>query len=494
MTYKILIAEDDINYRYAISETIPWEEHGFEIVGEAIHGRQAMEFLAENQVDIVLTDMSMPLMNGVELTRRVKEQYPEIIVVALSAYDDFQFVKESLKYGARDYILKQEMDASGIIRSLKEACREREMKHHDLLAKQQLQQELQALLRGEISVSETMKAYLRSIVKEKCFFLLWFDNKESGISALWPELLKEPRVLHQFADPEGNCLILYELSSNMGKAKYMAEIGSIVGKMDMVLPQQVQILASKEIYDVESLEAAVRQLVALREIKQYIDQQRHLLYYDYESEIKNRNKSYHYSMPQEINLASFNQVKLQMQEMADQLRLYLPDQEHLNKNFLSFCSRMFKAQTHKDWDGAAYYHGLCRCTSLSGRIDYTLDFLYREWMQGGAGYCGNSPEVRQALRYIYQHYTQEISLTAVANHVGLSENYFSNLFKAEMSENLTHYINRLRIEQAKHLMDTTNMRMYEISEAVGYKNATYFSTMFKKITNTGVSDYRRKIL
>ena len=111
---KILIVDDDMNYRYAIREIIDWSALGFQIVDEAINGSQALRKLRTQQVDLVITDMSMPLMNGVDFIKKAKEEFPEMIFIALSAYDDFKFVRESLREGALDYILKFEMNQAQV--------------------------------------------------------------------------------------------------------------------------------------------------------------------------------------------------------------------------------------------------------------------------------------------------------------------------------------------------------------------------------------------
>ena len=145
MKWKILLAEDDQNFRYAIKEIVPWEGSEFEIIGEAIHGKQALEFMKTNPVDILLTDMDMPVMNGVELIREVKKLYPYVRILALSAYDDFSFVKESMKLGAEDYILKQDMDGEKILRTLREIC-EKQQPEQKKEQYQKLRKNLQELL------------------------------------------------------------------------------------------------------------------------------------------------------------------------------------------------------------------------------------------------------------------------------------------------------------------------------------------------------------
>ncbi len=118
MKKKVLIVDDDANFRYAIRELVPWKKGDFEIIGEAIHGKQALDILRKTPCDIVLTDMEMPLMDGVALTKQIKQKDPDTIVVAMSAYDDFSFVKESMRLGASDYILKQDFEPGQLLELL----------------------------------------------------------------------------------------------------------------------------------------------------------------------------------------------------------------------------------------------------------------------------------------------------------------------------------------------------------------------------------------
>ena len=107
---KILIVEDDVNYRYAIKTMLSNCNIEFESCREAINGRHALELIREQTPDVIMTDISMPEMNGIELIKSVQTVYPDIYTIVLSAYDDFKFVKDALTLGARDYILKYEIN------------------------------------------------------------------------------------------------------------------------------------------------------------------------------------------------------------------------------------------------------------------------------------------------------------------------------------------------------------------------------------------------
>jgi YesN/AraC family two-component response regulator len=113
--------DDDQNYRYALNSILDWKVHGFSIVAEAIHGKHALNILKQQDIDIIITDMNMPQLNGVELIKEVKQVYPHIEIIALSSYDDFAFVKEAMRLGARDYVLKHDMKSEDILRAVNEA-------------------------------------------------------------------------------------------------------------------------------------------------------------------------------------------------------------------------------------------------------------------------------------------------------------------------------------------------------------------------------------
>lgn len=127
---NMMIVDDDQNYRYAMHQIIDWHKYGFNIVADAIHGQHALMMLKEIPVDFIITDISMPKMNGIELIKEISRDYRDIIIIALSAYDDFAFVKDALKSGAQDYILKYDLNENNVLSVLEEAKKELTEKEH----------------------------------------------------------------------------------------------------------------------------------------------------------------------------------------------------------------------------------------------------------------------------------------------------------------------------------------------------------------------------
>ena len=120
--YRVLIVDDDAAVRLSLKSLIAWNLHGYNLIGEASDGQQALEIIRNNQPDIIITDMKMPVMDGIELIRRIRSENLSCAILVLSSYNEFDLVKTALKLGAADYLLKLEMDANSLLQSLSDAC------------------------------------------------------------------------------------------------------------------------------------------------------------------------------------------------------------------------------------------------------------------------------------------------------------------------------------------------------------------------------------
>ena len=150
---KVLLAEDDYSVREYMRSHIAWKQNGYRLVGEAENGIQALELIKRLQPDLVITDIQMPQMNGVELIRRIQEEGLQVKVVVLSFYDDFAYVRDAMKYGAVDYILKHQLTEESLLQVLAEAQKyngnhyDPKMKEENRLMKRRIQNNLNEIKR-----------------------------------------------------------------------------------------------------------------------------------------------------------------------------------------------------------------------------------------------------------------------------------------------------------------------------------------------------------
>ena len=104
--YRILLVDDEALIREAVSENVAWEKYGYELVGSCENGKEALEYIAEHPVDVVLTDICMPYLDGMQLSERLNREYPDVKIIILSGYDEFEYAKKAIRYGVKEYLLK----------------------------------------------------------------------------------------------------------------------------------------------------------------------------------------------------------------------------------------------------------------------------------------------------------------------------------------------------------------------------------------------------
>lgn len=488
MKWKILLVEDDQNFRYAIKELVSWETSEFEIVGEALHGKQALEFMKKNSVDILLTDMDMPVMNGVELIREVKKLYPAVRILVLSAYDDFGFVKESMKLGAEDYILKQDMDGDVILETLREIC----VKQQPEQKKEQYQKEFRQFLLGTGTELRNSAEYFETMFEKKQLYIALYQEEE--LTDLY-EKLRSAGYIYCLSWNE-KMIVVGDVGDLRSSLKISEKIRETVKKSREKLKNCI-IGVSASGSGIKALPILMKQAQGALLYLTFHPEKQIAFYEECREELERRERELQCSFEK----VQFSGRSEEIEEICERLkklfREKMPEEHFVNEN-LTALYQAYAVQmkiSFQERNTLSVYEEFQRIPWMDDKIKYLFQKLKEaNQRRGNKDYQGENLEIRRTMEYIQKHYTEDISLKAVADYVGLSENYLSNLFKNEVGDNLTNYVNQLRIEQAKKLIATTSMKTYEIAEAVGYHSASYFSTIFRKITGSPISTYKNKHL
>lgn len=490
MLWKVLIVDDDRNFRYAMREVIPWKDNGFEVVAEVVHGRQALEVLAENEVHIVLTDMEMPVMNGVELTEAVKQQYPDMIVVALSAFDDFEFVKESMRLGAEDYILKQEFDGEKIIQALTQLCQKKLDSRSKNFNLGKENESFVAYLQQHTDTLSQSSPYQK--LRNKNHMTVCFVLSKNPLEI---RIKSEDNLLFFYQLKETIWVLIYQMPETSSQGERAQALLRIAGEIQAGASGRVQIALCDESGGFSQLPQMYGKAELAMQYAAYFPKERILHYLDIFRFEKTRKRDFLYPIPEDRMTVHPEDGLSVLEEMTEQIIHYKPDEEFMNGSFLNF----YKEYTYgfaspvDDMDMLNFYEGLKQQISIEDKKKYTAAWMEKCQDRLKARYGGMHKGIQMAVAYVYKHYAEDISLTDIAEYAGLSENYFSNLFKKEMKENLVSFVNQVRIEKARKLLENQNLKVNEIAEAVGFRNATYLSTMFKKLTGVSISDYKNQM-
>lgn len=541
---KIFLAEDEVVVRETIKRMIPWEELGFELVGEAADGEMALPLLIRQQPDLLITDIKMPFMDGLTLARLAKKEIPGLKVVILSGYDDFNYAKQAIGIGVEDYLLKP-ITKNALIERLSEI---RSRYEHEKTQKEyyeKFQREMQAyeknssrdffeaLVGGSMDMMEVYKRAEKlglDIVAEAYNVLIFTMNCDEDFSgqrdeySSWEaeslELLENFFAGHSSAMLFRSNIFSYGvllkgqretieentracvdeirkiLSRQDGRREWFLAVGQSVDRLSQIQKSYhtaSRAFSQRYLYDenilyydeVETMEHpggqaetednAYLQKVDVNALNPAILQK--FLSNGLQEETENFVKDYFYAIGQEPmeSLVFRNYVILNVRfSVISFIKGLGCDTNEME----SADTEEVLAESGKNMESAIAY--------AKKMISQAIEI--RDQNSGNK----NRSILKTAVDFIDSHYMdEEISLNTVANVANVSSNHFSALFSQNMGQTFIEYLTTLRMNKAKELLRCTGMRSSEIAGEIGYKDAHYFSYLFKKTQGMTPSDYRK---
>ena len=541
---KIFLAEDEVVVRETIKRMIPWEELGFELVGEAADGEMALPLLIRQQPDLLITDIKMPFMDGLTLARLAKKEIPGLKVVILSGYDDFNYAKQAIGIGVEDYLLKP-ITKNALIERLSEI---RSRYEHEKTQKEyyeKFQREMQAyeknssrdffeaLVDGSMDMMEVYKRAEKlglDIVAEAYNVLIFTMNCDEDFSgqrdeySSWEaeslELLENFFAGHSSAMLFRSNIFSYGvllkgqretieentracvdeirkiLSRQDGRREWFLAVGQSVDRLSQIQKSYhtaSRAFSQRYLYDenilyydemetmehpggqAEAEDNAYLQKVDVNALNPAILQK--FLSNGLQEETENFVKDYFYAIGQEPmeSLVFRNYVILNVRfSVISFIKGLGCDTNEME----SADTEEVLAESGKNMESAIAY--------AKKMISQAIEI--RDQNSGNK----NRSILKTAVDFIDSHYMdEEISLNTVANVANVSSNHFSALFSQNMGQTFIEYLTTLRMNKAKELLRCTGMRSSEIAGEIGYKDAHYFSYLFKKTQGMTPSDYRK---
>mgnify|MGYP003363569545 FL=1 len=541
---KIFLAEDEVVVRETIKRMIPWEELGFELVGEAADGEMALPLLLRQQPDLLITDIKMPFMDGLTLARLAKKEIPGLKVVILSGYDDFNYAKQAIGIGVEDYLLKP-ITKNALIERLSEI---RSRYEHEKTQKEyyeKFQREMQAyeknssrdffeaLVGGSMDMMEVYKRAEKlglDIVAEAYNVLIFTMNCDEDFSgqrdeySSWEaeslELLENFFAGHSSAMLFRSNIFSYGvllkgqretieentracvdeirkiLSRQDGRREWFLAVGQSVERLSQIQKSYhtaSRAFSQRYLYDenilyydemetmehpggqAETEDNAYLQKVDVNALNPAILQK--FLSNGLQEETENFVKDYFYAIGQEPmeSLVFRNYVILNVRfSVISFIKGLGCDTNEME----SADTEEVLAESGKNMESAIAY--------AKKMISQAIEI--RDQNSGNK----NRSILKTAVDFIDSHYMdEEISLNTVANVANVSSNHFSTLFSQNMGQTFIEYLTTLRMNKAKELLRCTGMRSSEIAGEIGYKDAHYFSYLFKKTQGMTPSDYRK---
>ena len=470
--YRILLVDDEILVRDAIRENIDWKAMDCELVGDCDNGKAAAEFVQTHPVDIVLTDILMPYMDGMELSRFLHDNYPDIVIVIFSGFGEFEYAKKAIQYGVSEYMLKPvtAMELRNVIGKMKEKVDQQRKEKEKLERLTQTSENYQKnaivirsrALQGFVDNIKTRQESLEELaalginLEAACYRVAVFDlDLYSDGSLLTAEKRQESAlmsfVLFNISDEiisKEKAGVAYQAGNNKVGALFMGnrtrEFEQKIMEICRTIQDKLKVAALKA-GKKENAEHILEQISS--EIKEArVDKSRACVY-----------------LQQIIRAADET-----CEDMVPDSRLFSKRdallQQVTEQN--SFDSAFALVRDHVE----EIFQTLSDANSSSGQR-----------------------QARLALDYIQKNYMDpDLSLNSICSYLNISTSYFSTIFKDLTGETFTEVLIRTRMEKAKELLENTTMKNYEIAEKVGFADPHYFGISFKKMTGCTPTEYARE--
>lgn len=529
---KVFLVEDEIIIREGIRYNIDWEKEGFEFVGEASDGELAYPLIQKTRPDILITDIKMPFMDGLELSRLVKQEMPQVKIIILSGYDEFEYAREGIDIGITDYLLKP-IAGARLLEAVKKVGQmvereqefrktfEQERQGSVQLARQKFFRRLvlgknpaSALLKEGRGIGMDMTGGRYNILLFQIFHKE--DAKEtaqrqSAIVQGMEEIAEDmPEIIMVELGIEGWVFILKETEDR---------------KIEQI--QELFIARLKGFFEaypeVEYFGGVGEAVDRLSELSRCFEEASHAFAYRYlrkrnqilfGSELKARPKT-----EEEPDIGSLEVRRLDRRVVERFLKTGLRSEvsHFVEEYFQSFGERSMQSFLFRQYVIMDTYFAAValleelgyeakvlvdRCgdiqemtsvfVSAESDREHLRDILEAAIdLREAASRKKYSALLEEAKNYIEHHYVDEdISLNSTAASVNLSANHFSRIFSQEMGQTFVEYLTSVRMERAKELLRTTSMKSAEIAYAVGYKDAHYFSYLFKKTQKVTPREFR----
>lgn len=536
---KVFLVEDEMVIRRGIKNSIDWEKEGYIFCGEASDGELAYPMIIKEKPDILITDIRMPFMDGLELCKLVKKELPNIKILILSGYDEFDYAKEAIRLGVTEYLLKP-ISSGKLLEALNgvsESIR-REKEDKDLVRKymeemrenteHEKQKFFEQMIAGNLSMAdalETGKKYEMNLSAGMYNLLLFRftlgeENRKSG------ELLGEAEYAIEKLTERLEYVFEFQRGVEGWAFLLMADNEEQMSERVKELSKDLEEIMKN--YSTIAYFGGIGQPVArLRELEESFREAERALAARFTMELNRIISVEDIRMAQnvdtldDIEITSFGEIEKtrtmlekflnngaedEIDEFVDVYINELPEENLksvLMRQYIimdayivmmSFCEKIEGIEGEMQAQSEELKNSMKTIQTLEEIKNYIRMLLkkiigVRDTISGRR-YSDIIEIAKDQIRKTYM--SDEISLNTIATEVGMSPSYFSSIFSKEMGKTFVEYLTEIRMDRAKELLMCSSMKTSEIGYEVGYKDPHYFSYIFKKTQNCTPKEFRAR--
>ncbi|MCX7711721.1 MAG: response regulator [Clostridia bacterium] len=542
MLLKVLIVDDDSIARTNIKTMLDWGKNGFEICGEAANGSSAVQCIDNDPPHIVITDMSMPVMDGVALIEYLEKNHPEIKAIALSGYDDFAYVRQSMKKGAVDYILKHTLDAGVLLSALKAAegliLRNQQENARKSMLQEQLtesrevvkQNFIRQLVQGAVNEKSEIEQKITSLsldmdtrnlalvvaeIDDFHFIQEKFSVKEtnkliSSIMDISTEVLKDSGKAIISHLEGGKFVIIFSFGNMRSDLFIYNLIVTAVDRIKISIKRYLNITAcfslSKIFNDISEISACYKEAELALQDRFFSGKDKII---KEPSQVHIQNEYFNLDINDEKNIiTALKAIDLRkLNECVDMIFTKIIDRKASYKSIQMICAELINIinrvarESGIDVkmvysDNEIPYEAMKKFETIAEVKQWILDVYeklirYIELSKINPDY---TEPTKKAIAFIQKNYAKNISLNETAEFIGVNSSYLSRVFKEDCGKGFVEYLNMVRVEHAKRLIEKGRIKLKDVVREVGFNSYTYFFKVFKDSLNMTPLEYEESCM
>lgn len=485
--YKVLVIDDEPSIREGIPNIIDWEKFGFQVIATASNGIEGIEKTTKLNIDLILTDIQMPKMNGIDMSRSIRELgYDSPHIIFLSGYSDFKFAKEAIDIGVQAYLLKP-IDEDELISVLKEVKRELDKDKKDKIDFNHLKTNeklKRIIIKGEeieLDKSEFSNKSLRLI---EIYGFEAYGHNETMIKESWEKHINKDYYFFRYGVRD------YIVSAESDVSK----IEKFIRHLNSININDINIFVSSAHLDYQLL---YKEILKLRSYSFLYP--RETAFINERIEFLNEgNELYNGYFEKDLLEAIFRSDKKEVERLMNlfmrHVRFLESDPKEIkNLSVLLFWNiyenlnhEIFQERNpHLDIKDLLHSENIEQLISL-------LEKLFLEIMITLQELSMNKTIVDEIKEYTNKNFSDDISLKSIAEELNYNSAYLGKKFKEEVGYFYSRYLDEVRIERSKKLLKNTNLLVYEVAEKSGFNNLDYFYKKFKDYVKISPGEYRKK--
>jgi two-component system response regulator YesN len=521
MPYKVFFVEDEIITREGIRDNVDWKANGFEFCGEAADGEMALPLIRAARPDVLITDIKMPFMDGLQLCKIIHERMPWVKIIILSGHDEFEYAQEAIKLGVTEYLLKPVtvQDLDDALRKIAVQLDQEKREHENLRKLQEQMEENQAALRerlllklvvGAISSTEAIEKGqllgLDLVARNYLVVILKIELGDRSEQFDYDEYQQVQNIVLALAEKNPDIYLIRKdwedliLIMKGNTPEYLEEERDVL--LDLI-KQEIKKTRYQLTFGIGASKKRIADIY-----QSFIEA---LVSIQNSTDGNNAGSSQAMDRSELLKIDKFaveNYLKFGVKEGFDEFfNAYtrpLGDitlKSRLIKNYIFVDVIVGTARLIKEWGGdieqvVPELNSIETILTNIQTIEHLREQVHKILVnalsfrdsQTNSHYLGI---IHQAKEYIDLHYTEpNLTLNEVATHVNLSASHFSMVFSQETSQTFRDYLTEIRIKRAKELLRTTSLGSADISYHVGYSDPHYFSHVFKKNTGLSPTEFR----